>query len=81
MSADQWFTLVRFRDDPQHLTGVSQARTAQEALDQLTAWDEAYPAETTIVFDPEQHPLDRPVLLERAAGLHPAEDRPTQVAD
>jgi hypothetical protein len=71
MDGGQWFTLVRFQDSPQHLTGVSQARTALEALDQLRAWDGAYPADTTVVFDPQNRPLERQQLAYHASGLRP----------
>ncbi|HEY7296072.1 MAG TPA: hypothetical protein VH916_13595 [Dehalococcoidia bacterium] len=71
LAAGQWFTLARFKDDPRHLTGISQARTAQEALDQLTAWEAPYLAETTIALDPARHPLERPALTARAAAPIP----------
>ncbi|HEY7294230.1 MAG TPA: hypothetical protein VH916_04270 [Dehalococcoidia bacterium] len=71
MTAGHWFTLVRFKDDPRYLMGVSQARTAQEALDQLTAWTMAHPADTTIVFDPQNRSLERSTLEEQASGLSP----------
>ncbi len=67
----EWFTLVRFRGDPQHLTGVSEARTAREALDQCMAWEERYPGDTVIVFAPDQQPIIRAQLEFLAAGLHP----------
>jgi hypothetical protein len=74
MSAGQWFTLVRFRGDPQHLTGVSQPRTAREALDLLTSWEQAYRDDTTVVFDPDQRPLERSTLEYLASGLQPPRD-------
>lgn len=71
MPAGLWFTLVRFRDTPQHLTGVAQARTAQETLTLLQTWAGQYPAETTVVFDPDNRPLTRTQLEERATRGEP----------
>jgi hypothetical protein len=68
MSTGQWYTLVRFRADPQHLTGVSQARTAQEALTQFSAWEQAFPDDTIVVFDRENRPLTSTQLEALARG-------------
>ncbi len=78
MATGHWYTLVRFHGDRQHLTGVSQARTAQEALDQLVAWEEQHRADTTVVFDSDNHPMDRQYLEYLAAGLglRPFRQRP-----
>ena len=74
MAAAHWFTLVRFQDDPSHLTGVAQARTARETLALLQQWGKRFPADTTIVFDPRNKPVER-ALLE--ALVH---EPPTQTA-
>lgn len=64
--AHQWFTLVRFKGDPEHLTAVSQATTAVRALALLAEWTQRFPAEACVVFNPANHPVTRP-LLERLA--------------
>lgn len=63
-----WYTLVRFKDDPQHITGVAQARTADEALSLLDTWGNHYPEHTTVVFDPKNAPVNRRTLAESGAG-------------
>jgi hypothetical protein len=63
MAAQQWYTLVRFRGTPDHLTGVSQAQTPRDALAQLAQWETAYPEDSTVVFTPENHPIDRRGLV------------------
>lgn len=63
-----WYTLVRFKDDPQHLTGVSQTRTAAEALALVADWTSAYPDHTTVVFDPKNAPVNRRTLAESGAA-------------
>jgi hypothetical protein len=73
MPTGQWYTLVRFHGDPQHLTGVSQARTPLEALLQLERWEATYAADTTVVFDRDNRPVDRPQLEYLAAGLRAAD--------
>jgi hypothetical protein len=70
-----WYTLVRFQGDPQHLTGVSQARTALEALTLLQAWEDRYPEDTTVVFDVDNRPLTRAQLEDLATGLRPPPDQ------
>ncbi len=62
MAADQWFTLVRFNADPSHLTGVAQTRNARETLALLDQWQERFPAETTVVFDPDNKPVERSLI-------------------
>ncbi len=74
MPTGQWFTLVRFHQRPEQLTGVSQARTAQEALLVLERWDGEFPADTSVVFDPRNRPVDRHLLEYLAAGLRPPPD-------
>ena len=69
MPIGQWYTLLRFHADPQHLTGVSQARTPQEALAQLETWERRYPTDTTVVFGRDNHPVERADLEYLAAGL------------
>jgi hypothetical protein len=76
MAAEQWYTLVRFQQTPQQLTGVSQARTADEALMQAQAWEEHFPVDTTVVFGPDNRPMDRTQLEYLAAGLRPPRQRP-----
>jgi hypothetical protein len=71
-----WYTLIRFKDDPQHITGVSQARTAEEALSLMDAWASAHPDHTTVVFDPKNTPVNRRTLTEGVA----AKDGATSVA-
>lgn len=71
MATGQWFTLVRFCDRPEQLTGVSQARTAEEALRLLERWADAFPADTAVVFDPRNRALPRQQLEYLAAGLRP----------
>ncbi len=62
-----WYTLVRFKDDPQHITGVSQARTPEEALAVIDSWGSAYPDHTTVVFDPKNKPVNRKALADGSA--------------
>ncbi|HZQ35748.1 MAG TPA: hypothetical protein VFD32_07435 [Dehalococcoidia bacterium] len=62
-----WYTLVRFKDDPQHITGVSQARTPEEALSLMDTWGNAYPDHTTVVFDPKNAPVNRRALADGSA--------------
>ncbi len=62
MPAAQWYTLIRFRDRPECLTGVCQARTAAETLALLDDWESRFAAETTVVFDPRNRPLERTAL-------------------
>ncbi len=69
MTAGQWYTLVRFHQTPQQLTGVTQARTAQEALLVLDGWNDAFPDDTTVVFDPANHPITREALTGALRGL------------
>ena len=71
MAPAQWYTLIRFHQSPQQLTGVSQGRTAHEALELLSAWETQYSAETTVVFDPQNRPVTRDALASLAAGLRP----------
>lgn len=70
MAVAQWFTLVRFREDPSHLTGVAQARDAREALGLVEQWQEHFPDDTTVVFDPQNKPVER-TLLESLAEAAP----------
>lgn len=62
-----WYTLVRFKDAPQHITGVSQARTAGEAFGQMEAWEHNFPEDTVVVFDPKNIPVARRDLAHAAA--------------
>ncbi len=62
MSSPQWFTLIRFRERPECLTGVCQARTPSEALALLEEWETRFSAETTVVFDPRNRPVERTAL-------------------
>ncbi len=71
MPGGRWYTLIRFHGTPDQLTGVSQARTAQEALAQLECWEADFPTHTTVVFGPDNQPLERPQLEYLAAGLRP----------
>ena len=75
MASQTWYTLVRFHGDPQHLTGVSQARTAQEALLLLQDWETAYPADTAVVFGTNNRPVERAQLEAWAAGQPPPPDQ------
>ncbi len=59
-----WYTLVRFKEAPANITGVSQAKTAADALQQLENWERDYPDHTTVVFDPKNAPVQRRTLLE-----------------
>jgi hypothetical protein len=61
-----WYTLVRFREGPTNITGVSQAKTAADALQQLENWERLYPDDTTVVFDPKNAPIQRTALVEAA---------------
>jgi hypothetical protein len=61
-----WYTLVRFKDAPKDITGVSQAKTAADAWNQLEAWERDFPEETTVVFDPKNAPVARKALLEES---------------
>jgi len=56
---NEWYTLVRFNETPANLTGVSQTRSAPEALRLLIEWDDSYPGETTCIFDPHNAPVSR----------------------
>jgi hypothetical protein len=62
-----WYTLVRFKDAPQHITGVSQVKTAADALNLLETWEQGFPSDTTVVFDPKNQPVNRRGLTETAA--------------
>ncbi len=62
MAVAQWFTLVRFQGDPSHLTGVAQARDARETLALIEQWQQRFPDETTVVFDPQNKPVERSLL-------------------
>jgi hypothetical protein len=62
MPSPQWYTLIRFRDRPECLTAVCQARTAAETLGLLDEWELRYQSDTTVVFDPRNRPLDRGAL-------------------
>jgi len=61
-----WYTLVRFKEAIQNITGVSQAKTAADALGQLETWESEFPGETTVVFDPKNAPVQRRALAEAA---------------
>ncbi len=76
MSIGHWYTLVPFRGGPQQLTGVSQARTPLEALDQLALWAQRHPDDTTIVFDRDNRPVEREHLEDLATGLRPPRQHP-----
>ena len=67
-----WYTLVRFKGTPKDMTGVSQTKTAAEALALLDTWETNYPEDTTVVFDPENQPLQR-TALEMLATRHSAD--------
>ncbi|MHB8576149.1 MAG: hypothetical protein ACYDCQ_12555 [Dehalococcoidia bacterium] len=62
-----WYTLVRFKDAPQYITGVSQAKTAADALSLAETWERDFAGETTVVFDPKNAPVNRRNLAEAAA--------------
>ncbi len=64
-----WYTLVRFKEAPQNITGVSQAKTAADALSQLDAWERDHAGETTVVFDPKNVPVNRRSLSESAVKV------------
>ena len=74
MAVAQWFTLVRFQADPSHLTGVAQARDAREALALLEQWQDRFPNDTTVVFDPENKPVERALLEALTEGRTAAHD-------
>ncbi|HZQ38711.1 MAG TPA: hypothetical protein VFD32_22490 [Dehalococcoidia bacterium] len=74
MAMAQWFTLVRFNGDPSHLTGVAQARDAREALALLAQWLDRYPDDTTVIFDPENKPVDRAVLEAQTVNVATASE-------
>ena len=57
-----WYTLIRFKDSPKDMTGVSQTKTAAEALTLLDRWEAEFPDDTTVVFDPQNAPLQRTAL-------------------
>jgi len=64
-----WYTLVRFKDAPQHITGVSQAKTAGDALLLMESWEQGFPGETTVVFDPKNAPVNRKALSDSATRI------------
>jgi len=66
MSEQHWYTLVRFRDHPGRLTGVSQAKTVLDAWTLQTRWQQAFPADTCVVFDPANRPIQGAALVEAA---------------
>lgn len=68
-----WYTLVRFNGTPKDMTGISQTKTAHEALSLLDAWEESFPDETSVVFDPKNQPLQRSALTDLAAQQRPAD--------
>ncbi|HLZ72399.1 MAG TPA: hypothetical protein VKV26_21045 [Dehalococcoidia bacterium] len=72
-----WYTLVRFKDAPQHITGVSQTRTAAEALVLMDTWEREFPDQTTVVFDPKNAPVTRKTLAEAQPATSAAEARPS----
>ena len=57
-----WYTLIRFKGTPKDVTGVSQTKTAAEALALLQSWEAGFPEDTAVVFDPENQPLQRGLL-------------------
>jgi hypothetical protein len=68
-----WYTLIRFKGSPADMTGVSQTKTAAEALTLLESWEAEYPEDTTVVFDPQNAPLQR-ASLEMLAVHQPSSD-------
>lgn len=64
-----WYTLVRFKDAPKDITGVSQAKTAADAWNLLESWEREFPDETTVVFDPKNAPVARKALLEESGRV------------
>lgn len=74
MPAQQWYTLVRFKDTPEHLTGVSETRTAADAVRLVGTWEESFPADTVVVFDPQRKPMSQ-------RALHDAAALPVPIAD
>lgn len=64
-----WYTLVRFKDAPKDITGVSQAKTAADALNLLETWERDFPDETTVVFDPKNAPVARRALSDDSARV------------
>ena len=75
MPAPQWYTLIRFRDRPDCLTAVCQARTAAETLTLLDQWEAQFAVETTVVFDPRNRPLERTSLEWLTYGSPPRRNR------
>jgi len=64
-----WYTLVRFKDAPQHITGVSQAKTANDAASLADVWERDFPGETVVVFDPKNAPINRRSLADAASQV------------
>lgn len=64
-----WYTLVRFKDAPKDITGVSQAKTAADALSLLETWERDFPEETTVVFDPKNAPVARKALCDESGRI------------
>ena len=62
-----WYTLVRFKDAPQHITAISQAKTAGDALGQVETWERNFPDHTIVVFDPKNAPVAREALASAAS--------------
>jgi len=68
-----WYTLIRFNGSPKDMTGVSQTKTAAEALTLLDRWADEYPDDTTVVFDPQNAPLQRTALEMLATRQEPSD--------
>ncbi|HLZ71553.1 MAG TPA: hypothetical protein VKV26_16745 [Dehalococcoidia bacterium] len=71
MPNPQWFTLIRFDGRPECLTGVCQARTPKETLQLLDDWQQRFPVQTTVVFDPHNRPVERQMLEWLSVGSPP----------
>jgi hypothetical protein len=72
MAASAHFTLVRFTDDPRHITGVAELPNAAATLQQLQTWAEAYPRDTMVVFDHANRPVPYATLEQQVAALEAA---------
>ncbi|HZQ35695.1 MAG TPA: hypothetical protein VFD32_07170 [Dehalococcoidia bacterium] len=71
MASNGHFTLVRFKDDAQHITGVAELADASTSLQQVRAWAAAHPEEQFVVFDRDLRPVPRAQLEQLAKAGAP----------
>jgi hypothetical protein len=84
MRGQYGYTLLRFRDTTEHLTGIAEVGTAAEAISLVTAWAAQFPADAVVVFDPDQAPIRLAALARADSPAHkqstPRGEQPVSVA-